>query len=113
MTRGALTTFSIANDVSKYFAIIPAAFVSTYPQLAALDIMHLHSPATAVLSAVIFNALIIVALIPIALRGLRVRAAPAAVTLRRNLLVFGAGGLILPFPFIKLIDLLLTALGVS
>jgi K+-transporting ATPase ATPase B chain len=113
MTRGALTTFSIANDVSKYFAIIPAAFVATYPQLGALDIMRLHSPATAVLSAVIFNALIIIALIPIALRGLEVRAASAAVTLRRNILVFGVGGLILPFPFIKLIDLLLTAMGVS
>jgi K+-transporting ATPase ATPase B chain len=113
MTRGALTTFSIANDVSKYFAIIPAAFVATYPQLGALDIMRLHSPTTAVLSAVIFNALIIIALIPIALRGLEVRAASAAVTLRRNILVFGVGGLILPFPFIKLIDLLLTAMGVS
>jgi K+-transporting ATPase ATPase B chain len=113
MTRGALTTFSIANDVSKYFAIIPAAFVGTYPQLGALNIMRLHSPTTAVLSAVIFNALIIIALIPIALRGLEVRAASAAVTLRRNILVFGVGGLILPFPFIKLIDVLLTALGVS
>jgi potassium-transporting ATPase ATP-binding subunit len=107
MTRGALTTFSIANDVSKYFAIIPAAFVGTYPQLKALDIMHLHSPASAVLSAVIFNALIIVALIPIALRGIRVRATSAAATLRRNLLVFGVGGLVLPFPFIKLIDLVI------
>ena len=111
MTRGALTTFSIANDVSKYFAIIPAAFVSTYPQLGALNIMHLHSPASAVLSAVIFNALIIIALIPIALRGLKIRPAPAAVTLRRNLLVFGLGGLVLPFPFIKGIDLLLSGLG--
>jgi K+-transporting ATPase ATPase B chain len=107
MTRGALTTFSIANDVSKYFAIIPAAFVGTYPQLKALDIMHLHSPTSAVLSAVIFNALIIVALIPIALRGIRVRATSAAATLRRNLLVFGVGGLVLPFPFIKLIDLVI------
>jgi K+-transporting ATPase ATPase B chain len=111
MTRGALTTFSIANDVSKYFAIIPAAFVSTYPQLAALNVMRLHSPASAVMSAVIFNALIIIALIPIALRGLRVRAAPASVTLRRNLLVFGLGGLVLPFPFIKLIDMLIAGLG--
>ena len=111
MTRGALTTFSIANDVSKYFAIIPAAFVSTYPQLGALNIMGLHSSASAVLSAVIFNALIIIALIPIALRGLKVRAAPAAVTLRRNLLVFGVGGLILPFPFIKLIDVVISGLG--
>jgi K+-transporting ATPase ATPase B chain len=111
MTRGALTTFSIANDVSKYFAIIPAAFVGTYPQLKALDIMHLHSATSAVLSAVIFNALIIIALIPIALRGLKVRAAPASVTLRRNLLVFGLGGLVLPFPFIKGIDLLISSLG--
>ena len=111
MTRGALTTFSIANDVSKYFAIIPAAFVATYPQLDALNIMRLHSPTSAVLSAVIFNALIIIALIPIALRGLKVRAASAAVTLRRNILVFGLGGLILPFPFIKLIDLCSPAWG--
>jgi K+-transporting ATPase ATPase B chain len=111
MTRGALTTFSIANDVSKYFAIIPAAFVGTYPQLEALNIMGLHSSHSAVLSAVIFNALIIIALIPIALRGLKVRAAPAAVTLRRNLVVFGFGGLILPFPFIKLIDMIISGLG--
>ena len=107
ITRGALTTFSIANDVSKYFAIIPAAFAGTYPALRALDVMHLHSPASAVLSAVIFNALIIVALIPVALRGIAVRAAPAAVTLRKNLLVYGLGGLVLPFPFIKLIDLVI------
>ena len=111
MTRGALTTFSIANDVSKYFAIIPAAFVGTYPQLEALNVMGLHSPTSAVLSAVIFNALIIIGLIPIALRGLAVRAAPAAVTLRRNLFVFGLGGLLLPFPFIKGIDWLLTSTG--
>ena len=111
MTRGALTTFSIANDVSKYFAIIPAAFVGTYPQLAALDVMRLHSPASAVLSAVIFNALIIIALIPLALRGIRIRPAPAPVVLRRNLLVFGLGGLVLPFPFIKLIDLVIAGLG--
>jgi len=114
MTRGALTTFSIANDVSKYFAIIPVAFVSTYPQLDALNIMRLSSPTSAVLSAVIFNALIIIALIPIALRGLKIRPAPAGVTLRRNLMVFGLGGLLLPFPFIKLIDLFLSnVLGVS
>jgi potassium-transporting ATPase ATP-binding subunit len=113
MTRGALTTFSIANDVSKYFAIIPAAFVGTYPQLEALNVMHLHSPASAVLSAVIFNALIIVALIPLALRGLQVRAAPAAVTLRRNILMYGVGGLVLPFPFIKLIDVALSMLGLA
>jgi K+-transporting ATPase ATPase B chain len=111
MTRGALTTFSIANDVSKYFAIIPAAFVGTYPQLGALNIMNLHSPASAVLSAVIFNALIIIALIPIALRGIKVRPAPAPVVLRRNLLVFGLGGLVLPFPFIKLIDFTISGLG--
>jgi K+-transporting ATPase ATPase B chain len=113
MTRGALTTFSIANDVAKYFAIIPAAFVGTYPQLEALNLMRLHSPASAVLSAVIFNALIIIALIPLALRGLQIHAAPAAVTLRRNLLVYGVGGLLLPFPFIKLIDVLLSGLGLA
>jgi K+-transporting ATPase ATPase B chain len=111
MTRGALTTFSIANDVSKYFAIIPAAFVGTYPQLAALNVMHLHSPASAVLSAVVFNALIIIALIPIALRGIKIRPAPAPVVLRRNLMVFGVGGLLLPFPFIKLIDVIISGLG--
>jgi K+-transporting ATPase ATPase B chain len=113
MTRGALTTFSIANDVSKYFAIIPAAFAGIFPELRALDVMGLHSPTTAVLSAVIFNALIIVALIPLALRGVRIRPASSQVLLRRNLLVFGLGGLVLPFPFIKGIDLLLTALGVG
>jgi K+-transporting ATPase ATPase B chain len=111
ITRGALTTFSIANDVSKYFAIIPAAFVGTYPQLGALNIMNLHSPASAVLSAVIFNALIIIGLIPLALRGIKVRPAPAPVVLRRNLLVFGLGGLVLPFPFIKLIDVIISGLG--
>ena len=111
MTRGALTTFSIANDVSKYFAIIPAAFVGTYPQLEALDVMKLHSPASAVLSAVIFNALIIIVLIPLALRGIKVRPAPAPQVLRRNLLVFGLGGLLLPFPFIKLIDVVISGLG--
>jgi K+-transporting ATPase ATPase B chain len=113
MTRGALTTFSIANDVSKYFAIIPAAFVGTYPQLAALNVMGLGSPTSAVMSAVIFNALIIVALIPLALRGIAVRPAPAPVVLRRNMLVYGLGGLLLPFPFIKLIDMLLTGLGLA
>lgn len=112
MTRGALTTFSIANDVSKYFAIIPAAFASTYPELSALNVMGLHSPQSAVLSAVIFNALIIVALIPLALRGVRYRPAPAASLLKRNLLAYGVGGLLLPFPCIKLIDLLLRVLGV-
>jgi K+-transporting ATPase ATPase B chain len=113
MTRGALTTFSIANDLAKYFAIIPAAFAGTYPALKALNIMHLHSPATAVLSAVIFNALIIVALIPLALRGIAYRPAPASALLRRNLLVYGLGGIIAPFPFIKLIDMLLVAIGVQ
>jgi K+-transporting ATPase ATPase B chain len=107
MTRGSLTTFSIANDVAKYFAIIPAAFVGTYPQLKALDIMHLASPASAIMSALIFNALIIVFLIPLALRGVRYRAIGATALLRRNLLVYGVGGLILPFIGIKLIDMLL------
>src|SRR5262249_3143089 len=102
ITRGALTTFSVANDVSKYFAIIPAAFAGTCPALEALNIMKLHSATSAVLSAVIFNALIIIALIPMALRGIKVRPRPAAATLRWNLLVFGVGGLLIPFPFIKL-----------
>ncbi len=109
MTRGSLTTFSISNDIAKYFAIIPAAFVGTYPQLKALDIMHLASPNSAIMSAVIFNALIIVFLIPLALRGVRYRAIGATALLRRNLLIYGAGGLILPFVGIKLIDLLLAA----
>lgn len=111
MTRGSLTTFSIANDIAKYFAIIPAAFVTTYPQLRVLDIMHLTSPASAILSAVIFNALIIVALIPLALQGVAYRPLGAATLLRRNLLVYGLGGVLLPFPFIKLIDMTLAALG--
>jgi len=109
MTRGALTTFSVANDIAKYFAIIPAAFAGIYPELATLDVMRLHSPSSAVLSAVIFNALIIGFLIPLALRGVAYRAAPASVTLRRNVLVYGVGGLVVPFVGIKLIDLLLTA----
>jgi potassium-transporting ATPase ATP-binding subunit len=113
MTRGALTTFSIANDVAKYFAIIPAAFVVTYPALGALNVMGLHSPTTAVLSAVIFNALIIVLLIPLALRGIQYRPAPAETLLRKNILVYGVGGVLLPFPCIKLIDILLTTVGVS
>ena len=108
MTRGALTTFSIANDLAKYFAIIPAAFVVTYPALGALNVMQLHSPASAILSAVIFNALIIIALIPLALKGVKYRAEPASRLLKRNLLVYGLGGLIAPFIGIKLIDLLLT-----
>jgi K+-transporting ATPase ATPase B chain len=110
ITRGSLTTFSIANDVAKYFAIIPAAFATTYPQLAALDVMHLTSPNSAILSAVIFNALIIVALIPLALKGVKYRALGAAALLRRNLLVYGLGGIGLPFVGIKLIDMALTAL---
>jgi K+-transporting ATPase ATPase B chain len=109
MTRGSLTTFSIANDVAKYFAIIPAAFVGTYPQLKALDIMQLASPNSAIMSAVIFNALIIVFLIPLALKGVRYRAIGATALLRRNLLIYGVGGLVLPFIGIKLIDLLLAA----
>jgi K+-transporting ATPase ATPase B chain len=110
ITRGALTTFSIANDVAKYFAIIPALFVATYPQLKALNIMKLHSPQSAVLSAVIFNALVIIALIPLALRGVKFRAASAAAILRRNVYIYAVGGIIAPFIFIKLIDLILTAL---
>ncbi|MFY9509627.1 MAG: potassium-transporting ATPase subunit KdpB [Rubrivivax sp.] len=109
MTRGSLTTFSIANDVAKYFAIIPAAFVATYPQLAALNVMQLASPSSAILSAVIFNALVIVALIPLALKGVRYRPVGAAALLRRNLLVYGLGGVIVPFIGIKAIDLLLVA----
>ncbi len=110
MTRGALTTFSIANDVAKYFAIIPAMFVATYPALQALNIMRLHSPASAILAAVIFNALVIVALIPLALRGVSYRPAAAGVVLRRNLLVYGVGGILVPFVGIKLLDVLLVLL---
>jgi K+-transporting ATPase ATPase B chain len=110
MTRGSLTTFSIANDVAKYFAIIPALFVVTYPSLGALNIMQLASPQSAILSAVIFNALIIIALIPLALRGISYRPSSAAVLLRRNLLIYGFGGLLLPFAGIKIIDLTITAL---
>jgi K+-transporting ATPase ATPase B chain len=110
ITRGSLTTFSIANDVAKYFAIIPAAFATTYPQLAALDVMRLTSPNSAILSAVIFNALIIVALIPLALKGVKYRALGAASLLRRNLLIYGLGGILIPFAGIKLIDMTLTAL---
>jgi K+-transporting ATPase ATPase B chain len=109
ITRGALTTFSIANDVAKYFAIIPALFVSTYPQLNTLNIMHLHNANSAVLSAVIFNALVIIALIPLALKGVRFRPLNAAQVLRRNVWIYGVGGIIVPFAFIKLIDLFLTA----
>jgi len=110
ITRGSLTTFSIANDVAKYFAIIPALFAATYPQLQTLNIMKLHSPESAVLSAVIFNALVIVALIPLALRGVRFRATTSAAILRRNVWIYGVGGIVAPFIFIKLIDLILVAL---
>ena len=108
ITRGALTTFSIANDIAKYFAIIPAMFVTVFPGLAALNIMRLHSPSSAMLSAVIFNALIIVALIPLSLKGVAYRPLAASALLRRNLLVYGVGGLIAPFIGIKLIDLVVS-----
>jgi K+-transporting ATPase ATPase B chain len=111
MTRGCLTTFSIANDVAKYFAILPAMFMAVFPQIAPLNVMRLTSPESAILSAVIFNALIIVALIPLALRGVRYRPLGAAALLRRSLLVYGLGGVVAPFVGIKLIDLILTAIG--
>jgi len=110
ITRGSLTTFSIANDIAKYFAIIPALFAVKYKQLGALNIMHLHSPQSAVLSAIIFNALVIIALIPLALRGVKFRAANSSAILRRNVWIYGVGGVIVPFVFIKLIDLVLVAL---
>jgi potassium-transporting ATPase ATP-binding subunit len=113
MTRGALTTFSIANDVAKYFAMIPAMFIASYPQLQALNVMHLGSPQSAILSAIIFNALIIVALIPLALRGVAYRPVGAAAILRRNLLIYGLGGIVAPFVGIKLIDLLVTTVGLA
>jgi len=113
MTRGALTTFSLANDVAKYFAIIPAAFAGIFPALGALNVMRLASPESAVLSAVIFNALIIVTLIPLALKGVRYRPIGAAAVLRRNLVIYGIGGLLVPFAGIKLIDLLLVAVGAT
>jgi K+-transporting ATPase ATPase B chain len=113
ITRGSLTTFSIANDVAKYFAIIPAAFATTYPQLNALNIMHLATPHSAILSAVIFNALIIIVLIPLALRGVKYRAIGAAAVLRDNLLIYGVGGVIAPFIGIKLIDMLLVVMGMA
>jgi K+-transporting ATPase ATPase B chain len=106
ITRGALTTFSIANDIAKYFAIIPAMFAAVYPGLGKLNIMRLHSPQSAILSAVIFNALIIIALIPLALRGVRYTPSSASALLRRNLYIYGLGGIVLPFLGIKLIDLL-------
>jgi K+-transporting ATPase ATPase B chain len=113
MTRGALTTFSIANDVAKYFAIIPAMFAGTFPVLNALNIMHLQTPESAILSAVIFNALIIIALIPLALRGVKYRPTAAAAMLRNNLLIYGAGGVLVPFVGIKLIDILITHVGLA
>jgi K+-transporting ATPase ATPase B chain len=113
ITRGSLTTFSIANDVAKYFAIIPAAFATTYPQLNALNVMHLTTPNSAILSAVIFNALIIPALIPLALRGVKYRAVGAAKLLRDNLLIYGIGGVIAPFIGIKVIDVLLALVGAA
>lgn len=113
MTRGSLTTFSIANDVAKYFAIIPALFMGLYPGLAALNIMGLHSPQSAVLSAIIYNALIIVALIPLALKGVKYREVPAGKLLSHNLLIYGLGGLVAPFVFIKLIDMILVLFGLA
>jgi K+-transporting ATPase ATPase B chain len=113
MTRGALTTFSIANDVAKYFAILPAAFAATYPALKALDLMRLTSPASAILSAVIFNALVIIALVPLALKGVSYRPVAAGQLLRDNLLVYGVGGLIVPFVGIKAIDIVMAACGLA
>src|SRR5437879_3479607 len=112
ITRGSLTTFSIANDVAKYFAIIPAMFAGVFPVLDKLNVMRLASPHSAILAAVIFNAVVIVFLIPLALRGVKFRAESASVMLRRNLMVYGVGGIVAPFVGIKLIDLLITALGV-
>lgn len=111
MTRGSLTTFSIANDVAKYFAILPAAFAATYPALKTLDLMRLSSPSSAILSAVIFNALVIIALVPLALKGVTYRPVGAAQLLRNNLLVYGLGGLLVPFIGIKVIDMMLSALN--
>jgi len=113
ITRGALTTFSIANDVAKYFAIIPAMFMATYPALGKLNIMGLHTPQSAVLSAVIFNALIIIGLVPLALRGVKYRPESAASMLRRNLLIYGLGGIVAPFPGIWIIDQIIHALGLA
>jgi K+-transporting ATPase ATPase B chain len=113
MTRGSLTTFSIANDVAKYFAIIPALFVATYPELGALNVMGLATPQSAILSAVIFNALIIIALIPLALRGVAYRPVGAAALLRRNLAIYGVGGLVVPFVGIKIIDIVVATLGLA
>jgi K+-transporting ATPase ATPase B chain len=112
ITRGALTTFSVANDVAKYFAIIPAMFMGVFPQLKTINVMRLDNPHSAILSAVIFNAIIIVLLIPLALRGVKFRAMSASAVLRRNLAIYGIGGIIAPFVGIKLIDLIVSALGV-
>ncbi|MFZ3103824.1 MAG: potassium-transporting ATPase subunit B, partial [Smithella sp.] len=112
ITRGALTTFSVANDVAKYFAIVPALFIAQYPQLRVLDIMHLTSQMSAVLAAVIFNAIIIPLLIPLALRGVRYKPSSATALLRRNLLIYGLGGLVLPFIGIKLIDMIISVLKI-
>ena len=111
MTRGSLTTFSIANDVAKYFAIIPALFMAVYPGLSALNIMGLHSAESAIFSAILYNALIIIALIPLALRGVKYREVPASKLLSRNLLVYGVGGMVIPFIAIKLIDMILVGIG--
>jgi K+-transporting ATPase ATPase B chain len=113
MTRGALTTFSIANDVAKYFAIIPAMFIVAFPQLTILNVMRLATPESAILSAVIFNAVIIITLIPLALKGIAYKPLGAAAILRRNMLVYGFGGIVAPFIGIKLIDLLLVGLGLA
>ena len=113
MTRGALTTFSIANDVAKYFAIIPAMFAVAFPVLNSLNIMGLRTPQSAILSAVIFNALVIIALIPLALRGVKYRPMSAASLLRRNLLIYGFGGLVVPFIGIKIIDVIIHAIGLA
>src|SRR6516225_8193090 len=113
ITRGALTTFSVANDVAKYFAIIPAMFAGAFPVLRVLNVMHLRTPESAILSAVIFNALIIIALIPLALHGVRYRPLGAAALLRRNLLIYGLGGIVAPFIGIKVIDVLLPSLGLA
>ena len=112
MTRGSLTTFSIANDIAKYFAIIPALFMGLYPGLAALNIMGLHSAESAIFSAIIYNALIIVALIPLALKGVKYREVPAKKLLSRNLLIYGLGGIITPFIAVKLIDIVIVAIGI-
>ena len=112
MTRGSLTTFSIANDLAKYFAIIPALFIELYPELKALNIMNLHSAESAIFSAIIYNALIIIALIPLALKGVKYREVSAGKLLSRNLLVYGLGGIVIPFIAIKIIDVIITSIGI-